>query len=455
MNSSIFKSYDIRGIYGTELTENVAYRVGRAVVFELGAKSVVIARDHRVSSPSLFNAIAHGAIAEGAKVIDLGLADTPMLYFASAKLPVDAAIMITASHNPMQYNGIKICRKNAVPVGLSSGLDRIRDRALALPSPNNLDDVIRHRPKVRETNIANAYDAFLLSFADFGEKRFRIATDCANAMGVLELPLLRKMKNVEMVGEIHKTLGAPSPHLADPSKIETLVELQHLVRYSKADLGIAYDGDADRIGIVDERGHVVPPDIVTAILSRWVLDEHPKATILYDLRSSRTVPEEIARLGGRAIECKVGHANIKAAMREEGAVFAGELTAHYYFSEGGYIAEMGSLPAIVLMNILAKDGRPLSALVEELAKYHHSGEINFHGISRPDRVFEEARIRFAGGNVSTIDGVKISYPDWWFSLRASNTEPLVRLVLEASSANDLEIHRQELVRFVESFIDSR
>jgi phosphomannomutase len=263
------------------------------------------------------------------------------------------------------------------------------------------------------------------------------------------------MKNVEMVGEIHKTLGAPSPHLADPSKVETLIELQHLVRYAKADFGIAYDGDADRIGIVDERGHVIPPDIMTAILSRWVLEEHPNATVLYDLRSSRTVPEEVARLGGRAIECKVGHANIKTAMREEGAAFAGELTAHYYFSEGGYIAEMGSLPAVILMNILAKDGRPLSALVDDLAKYHHSGEINFHHISRPDRVFEEARVRFAGGRVSTLDGIKISYPDWWFSLRASNTEPLVRLVLETSSANDLELHRQELVRFVEGFVDKR
>lgn len=453
MSSSIFKSYDIRGVYGTELTEDIAYRVGRSIVLEFGAKSVVVARDHRVSSPTLFNAIANGLITEGAKVVDLGLADTPMLYFASAKLPVDAAVMITASHNPMQYNGIKVCRKNAVPVGLASGLDRIRDRALALPSP--VPEDLRSKPKVRTTNIADAYDAFLLSFADQGERRFRIATDCANAMGVLELPLFRKMKNVEVVGEIHKTLGAPSPHLADPSKVETLVELQHLVRSARADFGVAYDGDADRIGFVDERGHVIPPDIMTAIFSRWVLEEHPNATILYDLRSSRTVPEEITRLGGRAIECKVGHANIKAAMREEGAAFAGELTAHYYFSEGGYIAEMGSLPVIVLMNILAKDGRPLSMLVEELSKYHHSGEINFHGISRPDRVFEEAKIRYAGGRVSTLDGVKISYPDWWFSLRASNTEPLVRLVLETSSANDLELRRQELVRFVESFVDNR
>jgi phosphomannomutase len=453
VNSSIFKSYDIRGVYGTELTEDIAYRVGRSIVRQFDAKSVVVARDHRVSSPTLFNAVAHGLIAEGAKVVDLGLADTPMLYFASAKLSVDAAVMITASHNPAQYNGIKICRKNAVPVGLSSGLDRIRDDALSLPPPK-LED-IRHRPKVRKTNITEAYDAFLLSFANFGEKRFRIATDCANAMGVLELPLFHKMKNVEVVGEIHKTLGAPSPHLADPSKTETLVELQHLVRASRADIGVAYDGDADRVGIVDERGHVIPPDIVTAILSRWVLEEHPKSTILYDLRSSRTVPEEIERLGGRAIECKVGHANIKAAMREEGAAFAGELTAHYYFNEGGYIAEMGSLPVVILMNIMAKDGRPLSALVKELAKYHHSGEINFHGISRPDKVFDEARARFAGAKVSTLDGIKISYPDWWFSLRASNTEPLVRLVLEASSANDLELHRQELVRFVESFVDKR
>ncbi len=269
-------------------------------------------------------------------------------------------------------------------------------------------------------------------------------------MGVLELPLFRRSKNIILASELHAHLGSPAPHVADPNKSETLVELQHAVRSSRADMGVAYDGDADRIGFVDETGSVLSANTVMAILSRVVLREHPRATILYDVRTSRAVEEEIRRWGGNPVETAAGHANIKHRMREENAAFAGELTSHFYFSEGGYAAEMGSLPAILLMNEMARERKTLSELAHEITAYHHSGEINFH-IRDPYHLFEELRLRYGDGKLSTLDGLKFCFPDWWFSVRSSNTEPVVRLVIEANSAGELDVHRQELTRFIERF----
>ncbi len=444
MNTSIFKSYDIRGVYPSEFDEVAAEAIGRATVIKLGAKSLAVGRDNRESSPALFKAFTRGAMTQGADVVDLGLISTPMLYFASATLAVDGAVMITASHNPGQYNGLKICGKNAIPFGLASGLGDIRDIAIADNFP-----VSAYTGMLSVHAIADAYKNFLSSFVDFGGSKFNIAVDPAHAMGVLELSLFENISDIVIVGLLYDTLApvGTCPHEANPLKIETLTELSALVKEKGANIGVAFDGDADRVGFVDELGKAIPMDLVTAIIAPEVLRRHPGATILYDLRSSRSVKEEIERAGGVAHECKVGHANIKKQMREEGAVFAGELSGHYYFTEHSYSAEMGALPAILLMNIMASSGKKLSELVDSVRRYAHSGETNFE-VKDAAKLFADVKQKYADGDLGELDGIKISYPDWWFSLRASNTEPLVRLNLEADTKELMEEKKRELVALI-------
>lgn len=440
----IFKSYDVRGIYPDEINEDTAYRIGRALVVYLDASRIAIATDNRSSSPKLLEALTRGIVEGGADVVALGLLSTPMLYFASAKLDVDGAVMITASHNPPQYNGFKLCRKNAVPIGLSSGLADIRDGALANTFPK-----IQRIGQVLSQDIKAEYAKYITSFLDIGEKKFSIAIDCAHAMGTLELSTLSEQKNISLVAKLYGELAPPGtcPHEANPLNTETLIELEHAVTDTHADIGIAFDGDADRIGFVDELGQIVPMDLVTALLAEALLPGHPHGTMLYDLRSSRAVRESIEELGGIAHECKVGHANIKRQMIAENAIMAGELSGHYYFALGGYTAEMGVLPAIFLLNLMARTGKKLSELVNAVKRYYHSGEINLK-VTDAEKLFRSTKARYGDGITSELDGIKVTYPDWWFSLRTSNTEPLVRLNLEANTAQLLETKRGELLALI-------
>lgn len=441
---NIFKSYDIRGIYPTEINKEIVYNVGRATVQYLRAGRIAIATDNRASSPELTMALTKGVTEAGADVVSLGLLSTPMLYFASARLGVGGAIMITASHNPGEYNGLKVCGKNAVPIGLSGGLADIRDIALA----GNFSPATKSG-SIKTHDIKNEYSAYIASFADLDGKNFRVITDTAHAMGVLELPILRGLNGISLVRSLYDTLEPPGtcPHEANPLKTDTLNELEVAVRELNADIGIAYDGDADRVGFVDEHGEPVPMDFITALLAEVLLAKNPGATILYDLRSSQSVKERIETLGGIAHECMVGHANIKKQMVAEGALFAGELTGHYYFSVAGYTAEMGTLPAILLMNLMAKTGKKLSELVASLRKYHHSGEINLHAKNIPE-LLKKVRECYCDGKLSELDGIKISYPDWWFSLRASNTEPLIRLNLEGNTRELMEAKKKEVLNLI-------
>jgi phosphomannomutase len=440
----IYKSYDIRGIYPEDINEDIVYKIGRAIPLYFGEGDIAVASDNRASSPVLTYALQNGICDSGANVIKLGHLSTPMLYFASAKLDVAGAVMVTASHNPPQYNGLKICKKNAVPVGLSSGLTDIK----ALVEKGEFLDP-KHRGTIVVHNIKKEYDEFFAAFADLEGKRFRVATDTAHAMGVLELPVLRRVKGLCLCATLYNTLMPPGTcrHDANPADAETLVELQDVLRFVKADIGIAYDGDADRIGFVDELGRTVPMDLVTALLAKALLPKFSGGTVLYDLRSSRAVKEAIESAGGIANECKVGHANIKKQMHDEGAILAGEASGHYYFSFGGYIAEMGSLPAILILNLMAQSGKALSELVDELMRYHHSGELNFR-VEDAAQLFEKVRNEYSDGALTTLDGIKISYPDWWFSLRSSNTEPLVRLNLEAKTSEMLEEKKRALLSLI-------
>lgn len=442
MDTKIFKAYDIRGIYGTDFDETDAYAIGRAAVDYLECKRIAVGRDARASSPVLFESFTRGAMEAGCDVIDLGVITTPMVYFAAGRLDVDAAVSITASHNPPEYNGMKICLRGAIPVGEATGLAGIRDLAVA-----GEWKAAEQKGSLTPEDIKPAYYGYFSSFAALGDRRFSIVIDTANAMGVLELPIYEQLADHLDITRLYDDLAHPfSAHEANPLKIETLDELRAQVTTLSADLGIAYDGDADRIGFVDETGQPIPMDLVTALLAKEVLKQKPGATILYDLRSSRSVKEFIEENGGQALECRVGHAFIKQQMRETGAVFAGELSGHYYFEENS-VAEAGTLPALLLLNLMTETGRPISALVAETKRYFHSGEINSE-VHDKDAVLKRLRERYADGAQHEFDGLKVDYPDWWFNVRPSNTEPLLRLNLEAATPELMEAKRDELLALI-------
>ena len=442
MNPGIFKAYDIRGVYGPDIDDETAYRIGRALIVHFQATKIAVGRDVRASSPALFEAFTRGVMDQGGDVIDLGVVTTPMVHFAAGRLEVDLAVAITASHNPPEYNGIKVDLKGAIPVGEKTGLSDIRDLVLANNFPESTT-----RGTLTEEDIRPAYYAFFASFGKLGDRRFTLAIDTANAMGIVELPIYDAFKDNLTIFNLYNDLSQPfSAHEANPLKTETLDELCELVKEKGADMGIAYDGDADRIGFVDEHGVVIPMDLVTGLVAQIMLEKNPGATILYDLRSSRAVKEAIESKGGRAIECRVGHAFIKRQMRDDGAIFAGELSGHYYFVENSY-AEASTLVAIHLLNLMAETGRTLSELVGELRRYVHSGEINSE-VEDKDAVLMRLREHYADGKTHDLDGLKVEYSDWWFNVRPSNTEPLLRLTMEADTEAHMIEKRDELLALI-------
>ncbi len=444
----IFKAYDVRGTYPDQINEEITYKIGRAFARFLGAKKVAVGRDIRQSSPALFEELKKGIIDEGADVYDMGLCTTPMVYFASGTLDVEGAIILTASHNPAEYNGMKFCRFNAVPIGENSGLHEIRDIVA-----ENIFSETEIKGEFIEKDIRDQYLKKLSSFFSLGDKKFKIVVDTANAMGALELDLYKKFpENIELVTIFEEFDGSFPNHEANPLKLETLQALQKKVLEEKADLGISYDGDGDRLGFVDEKGEIIPMDLITGLIAEIVLEKNPGATILYDLRSSMAVKEIIEENGGKAIECRVGHALIKKQMREEGAIFAGELSGHYYFEEN-FTAEAGSLPAIYLLNLMAETGEKISSLTKKLKKYYHSGEINSE-VADKDAVLEKIKEIYKDGKLGELDGIKISFWDnqpgkrWWLNVRPSNTEPVLRLNLEADNKELMEEKRDELLDLI-------
>jgi phosphomannomutase len=443
VNPKIFKAYDIRGIYPVDINEEVAYKIGRAIVLFLKAKKIAVGRDIRESSPALFESLVKGITDQGADVYDLGLASTPIVYFSSGRLDVQGAISLTASHNPAKWNGMKICRAEAVPVGEGSGLFEIRD----LATKGEFPEADKKGEIISKEDVKKEYVGYFSSFARFGDKKFKIAIDFANAMGILDLEIYKRFpENIGLVTLYDDYNGKFPNHEANPLKIETLAELQRKVVSEKTDLGMAYDGDADRIGFVDENGEIIPMDLVTAMLARIVLEKHPGGKIFYDLRSSKAVKEIIEENGGIALECPVGHAKIKKLMRENGAVFAGELSGHYFFEEN-YMAEASTLAAIMLLNLMAETGKKISEIVSEVKRYSHSGEINSE-VEDKDAVIARLKDKYANGKISELDGVKIEYPDWWLNVRPSNTEPVLRLNLEANTKEIMEEKRDEVLKVI-------
>ncbi|OGV35386.1 MAG: hypothetical protein A2020_06540 [Lentisphaerae bacterium GWF2_45_14] len=433
----IFKAYDIRGIYPKELNEKTAEDIGRAFVKFVGAKKVVVGRDMRPHSKPLFDALAKGITESGADVIDLGMCSTPMSYHANGKLHADGSIMITASHNPAEYNGFKLCRKQAIPISGATGIADIEKIAAS-------GDFVSSEKKgsISKYDIAPEYRNFLRAHAKM-DKKLKIVVDYANSMGSFESAGIEDL--FEII-PLYKELDGTFPnHEANPLELETLDVIREKVKESGADFGAAFDGDADRCGFIDNEGNIIPMDLFTALIAQDILSDGP-ATILYDLRSSWAVKECIEQNGGKAIMSRVGHAFIKAQMRENDAVFAGELSGHYYFKEN-FTTESQGLALIKLANLICKTHKKVSQLVAPLRKYFASGEINSK-VQNVKSVLEKIKTKYADGRMFELDGISVEYSNWWFNVRASNTEPLMRLIVEAKDKATMEAKRDELLAII-------
>ncbi len=435
--SGIFKAYDIRGIYPADINADIAYAIGRAYITFTGAKKVVIGRDMRPHSRQLFDGLSRGITDQGADVIDLGLSSTPQSYFANGTLKADGSVMITASHNPGEWNGMKLCRANAVPISGATGIMDIQQivekRAWSEPA---------QKGTVSTYDIKAGYAAFLRSFAKL-DRKLKVVVDYANAMGLYEIAGITDL--FEIV-PLYDTLDGTFPnHEANPLQTDTLDAIRAKVKEVNADFGAAFDGDADRCGFIDDRGEIIPMDLFTALIAQDILSRGP-ATILYDLRSSRAVKECIEANGGKAVQCRVGHAFIKNQMREYDAVFAGELSGHYYFKQN-FTAESQGLAMIMLANLICAKNVPVSQLVAPLRKYFSSGEINSK-VADVAPILDTLRKKYADGNMFELDGISSEYSNWWFNVRASNTEPLLRLIVEADTRELMEAKRDELLAVI-------
>ncbi len=447
INPNIFKAYDIRGIYPEDINEETVYNIGRSIAVHTKAENIVVGKDIRLSSDSLEKELIKGLKDQGINVIKLGFSTSPMLYYATGLLSVEAGIMITASHNPKNYNGLKICKQFAVPVGEGSGMEEIK--ALAI---NGIFPKSATKGRVSENqDFKNQYFRHIGRFFNIPSngKKIKIVFDFANAMGILDKPVFAKLKNyIESVYLYDNYDGNFPNHEANPLNTSTLESLQEKVLEIGADFGVSYDGDADRVGFIDEKGHTIPMDYITALIAGEILKKHKGALVLVDLRSSNAVIEYIKKAGGKTGLCRVGHSLIKKQMRDEKAVFAGELSGHYYFDEN-YKAELSSLAVIMIINLINESGKTLSELSKPLKKYHHSGEINSKVESTKEVIFK-LKNKYADGKINELDGVRIDFEDWWFNVRASNTEPVIRLNLEAKTNKQMEAKVEEVLDIIRS-----
>lgn len=445
MNASIFKAYDIRGLSPGELGAAEAGRIGSALARLHRPKTVVVGHDMRATSTELEESLIDGLVSQGVNVVRIGLCTTPMFNFAIAESAgsYDLGVMVTASHNPAKYNGFKITKSDNSAVGQGSGMEELCDLACSdepIPQGNAQGTVDE------DTGVLDRYIDTIWSRSKLegGLHDWKIAIDAGNGMEGIVLPKLGRKLGADVLELFWKLDGNFPNHEANPVKTETLKDLQKEVLAKGCVFGAAFDGDGDRVGFVDELGQAIPGDILTALFAKAILADQKGATVLYDLRSSKSVKEVIEEAGGIAHMCKVGHAGIKRQMHETGAVFAGELSMHFYFSEFAN-CEASDYAMLLLIRLILREGKPLSEIWKPLVRYAHSGEINFQvSDSEAALALVEQRYLKDSVDVSHLDGVRIDMGDWWFSLRASNTEPLIRLNLEADTKEQMEARVQEI-----------
>jgi phosphomannomutase len=445
LDPKVFKAYDVRGIYPDDMDEAGAYAIGRAYVDEFEPRRIAVGRDMRLSSPSMADAVMRGAADSGAEVLDVGMVGTEMLYFAVGDLELDGGVEVTASHNPKEYTGMKIVRRGALPVGGDSGLLDVRTRALDEPGPP------KDGGSIRTEDIWPRFVDRVLSFVEVDAIRpLRVVIDAANGMAGAMLPPVLERLPIDAVRCYFEPDGSFPNHEPNPLLPENREFIVGKVTEEEADLGVAFDGDADRCFFVDDTGEFVPGDFVTALLAESVLQKEPGAKILYDVRASWGVPETIERAGGTPLINRVGHAFIKLRMREEGAAFGGEVSGHYYFRDFSQ-ADSGVIPFLLMLELISRKGQRLSEILKPFREHYFiTGELNTP-VADVALKLQELKERFGPeGRVSHLDGVSIDAEDWHMNVRPSNTEPLLRLNLEALSKEQMERKRDEVLAVIRS-----
>ena len=448
MDESIFKAYDIRGVYADSLNEDVARQIGRAYVnhLELSGSRVIVGRDMRLSSEALEGAFIQGVTEAGADVLDIGLVSTDALYFAVGHLEESGGAMITASHNPKEYNGFKLCRENAIALSGEEGIFQIRDLITSgkLPEPSDTSG------SVEEGDVAVDYAKHCLSFINTEELRpLKIVVDAGNGMAGKMLPPIFERLPFEVVPMYFELDGSFPNHPPNPIDPETMEDLQQKVIDEGADFGVAFDGDADRCFIVDENGTTVSGDLLATLVAKNVLEKEAGATIIYSAVCSKALPELVRREGGKPIRTKAGHSIIKPQMRKNDAAFGGEHSGHFYFRDN-YFADSGIIAMLIVAELVARQDSPLSELLDPIDLYVRSGEINSE-VEDQSATLEGVENHYAerdGAEIDHLDGLTVGFGDWWFNLRPSNTEPLLRLNVEANDRETMERERDELLDLI-------
>lgn len=443
-----FKAYDIRGVYNKDFNKEDVYSIGFYLPKLLNTNKVLVGRDVRLSSPEIYEYLSKGITDSGADVFFVGLATTPMVYYITAKYNFDASVMITASHNPKEYNGLKISKTNALPVGFDSGLGELEK----LIKKNSIKTA-RQKGKIVEFDVKQEYIAFLKQYvSDFSN--LKIAVDCSNGMACL---LIKEFLNKDIFYLFDEPDGTFPNHEANPLEEENVKDLKHLVLKEKCDVGVIFDGDADRVMFVDEKGQFVSPDLMIAVLAHYFLEEKGiKGNVLQDIRTSKAVAEYIEKFGGKMHIWRVGRAYAAIKLREINGIFGGELAGHYYFRDF-YYSDSGIMACLIILNVLSKmkrKGISFSALISNIAKYANSGEINFK-IERKTETMEKIREHFTSLEKATafydFDGYRIEFKDWWFNIRPSNTEPYLRFLAEATDKKLLDEKIEDVKKIIEEF----
>jgi phosphomannomutase len=437
---SIFKAYDIRGKYPTEINEEISGKIAKAFCQKFNSKTIVVGMDMRLSSPSISKELIKSLINQGTKVINIGLVSTPVFYFAVNHLKADSGLMITASHNPKEYNGIKLVKDQAKPIHYNNGIKEIEE--LVLKNEFKESENIGSESKI---DIEKEYLEHIKNLTPKNIKKFKIVADYGNGMNAITTKKLLESMNVELINMYDKVDGTFPNHEANPLKEETLIDLQKKVIESKSDIGFAFDGDGDRMVIIDEQGGIISGDMTTALISKEILN-YSKEKILFDLRSSKAVTELINKNGGTPLLTRVGHSFIKEQMRNENICFAGELSGHFFFREN-FFTDSADLAMLKVLSLLSKQDKNISELIKEIKKYYHSGEIN-KKIQNKDEIFKRLKKKYSHLNVLTIDGLTFQDKDYWFNVRASNTEPLIRLTVEADTKEKMQQKVKEIQELI-------
>jgi len=446
VDPGIFKAYDVRAVYPTQINGEVARRIGRAFIDYLGGapKRIAVGRDVRLSSPEIAGSFIEGARSEGAEITDIGVVGTDMMYFHVASQDLDGGAIITASHNPKEYNGIKMVRRGALALSGDAGIKEIKEAIMA----GRFADKGTREGKAVSRTISDEYADHCLKFIDVGKvPRIKAVLDTGNGMGAIGATALFKRLPVELVKMYFDLDGTFPNHPPDPLEEANRREIMERVAAEKAQIGMAWDGDADRCFFVDDTGEFVPGDFVTALLGESFVRKFPGSKIVYDVRASRAVRDRVEAAGGTPLMNRVGHAFIKKRMRDEDAVFGGEVSGHFYFRDNWY-ADNGMIPALLVLELLGREGRKLSELLAPLrSRYFITGEINSKvaDVAGALRRIEE---RYGDGEITKMDGVSVDYADWHFNVRPSNTEPLLRLNLEAYSQADMVRRRDEVLALI-------